>query len=86
MTIILLNALLAFSFGAIDWRAHVGGLVAGFLAGYALDGFGTRQTRRVIAVAGIVLLVAIGVVMVVWRTEAIRALPEFERAVRFFGR
>jgi membrane associated rhomboid family serine protease len=84
--IILLNALLAFSFGAIDWRAHVGGLVAGILAGYALEGFGTRQTRQIVAVAGVVLLVAVGVAMVVWRTDAIRALPSFEPAVRFFGR
>jgi membrane associated rhomboid family serine protease len=85
MTMILLNAFLAIGFRSIDWRAHVGGLVAGFLAGYVLEGFGPRQTRRVVAVAGVALLIAAGVGMVVWRTDAIRALPQFDQAVRFFG-
>jgi rhomboid protease GluP len=85
MTMILLNALLAFGFRAIDWRAHVGGLVAGFLAGYLLEGVGPRRTRTATTVAGIAALVVAGIVIVVWRTDVIRALPEFEQAVRFFG-
>lgn len=85
MTMILLNAFLAFSIRGIDWHAHVGGLVAGFLAGYALEGFGRRQTRRLVAVLGIAALVVVGVALVVWRTNEIRSLPEFAQAVRFFG-
>jgi membrane associated rhomboid family serine protease len=80
-TMILLNAFLAFSFRAIDWRAHVGGLVAGFLAGYALEGFGNRATRRVVAVAGVAAILLVGVGLVVWRTEQIRSLPGFDRFV-----
>jgi hypothetical protein len=38
-----------------------------------------------VAVAGVALLIAAGVGMVVWRTDAIRALPQFDQAVRFFG-
>ncbi len=85
MTMILLNAFLAFSFRAIDWRAHVGGLVAGFLAGYALEGFGTPRTRHLVAVLGVAGLILAGVVLVVWRTDQIRQLPEFAQAVRYFG-
>lgn len=80
-TIILLNAFLAFSFRAIDWRAHLGGLAAGFVAGYALEGFGTRSTRRIVAVVGVALLLLAGVALVVWRTEQIRSLPGFDRVL-----
>ncbi|MGZ4153557.1 MAG: rhomboid family intramembrane serine protease [Actinomycetota bacterium] len=85
LTMIVLNAFLAFAFRSIDWHAHAGGLVAGFIAGYALEGFGTRSTRRLVAVAGVGLLVAAGVAMVVWRTDSLRSLPEFAQAVRFFS-
>jgi membrane associated rhomboid family serine protease len=79
VTIIVLNAVLALGFRAIDWRAHLGGLVAGFLAGYALEGFGTRSTRRIVAVVGVVALLAVGVAMVVWRTDQIRQLPIYSQ-------
>jgi membrane associated rhomboid family serine protease len=85
ITLILLNAFLAFAFRSIDWHAHAGGLVAGFVAGYALEGFGSRSTRRAVAIAGIAGLIAVGVVLVVWRTDALRALPDFRQAVAFFG-
>jgi membrane associated rhomboid family serine protease len=85
MTMILLNAFLAFSFRTIDWRAHAGGLVAGLLAGYVLEGFGTRSTRRVVAVAGIAAMVVLGVAAVVWRTHDLQALPQFHQAVHAFN-
>ncbi len=74
-TMILLNAFLALGFRAIDWRAHLGGLVAGFLAGYALEGFGSRSTRRIVAVVGVAAIVLVGIGLVAWRTEQIRSLP-----------
>ncbi|HET7869132.1 MAG TPA: rhomboid family intramembrane serine protease [Actinomycetota bacterium] len=79
LMLILLNALLTLGIRLIDWRAHLGGLVAGVLAGYTLEGFGTRSTRRIVAVGGIVALLAVGVAMVVWRTDQIRNLPVFTR-------
>jgi membrane associated rhomboid family serine protease len=85
MTIIVLNVLIALAVPRIDWRAHVGGLFAGFVAGYVLEGFGPRRTRLAVAIVGTALLVVVGIVVVVWRTDAIRALPEFDQAVRFFG-
>jgi membrane associated rhomboid family serine protease len=74
MTLILLNAMLAFAFGTIDWRAHVGGFVSGLAAGFIAEGFGSRAQRTAIAVAGFAALIAIGVVATMHRTAEIRAL------------
>jgi NaMN:DMB phosphoribosyltransferase len=83
--LILLNALLTLGIRQIDWRAHLGGLVAGFVAGLVAEGWGDRRTRRVVLVAGFAAMVAIGVALVAWRTADIRALPAFKQAVAFFG-
>jgi membrane associated rhomboid family serine protease len=78
--LLLLNLLLAFGFGGrIDWRAHLGGLVAGFLCGIVAEGWGTQAQRRTIRIAGFAVLVALGVAIAVWRTNAIRALPLFDQ-------
>jgi membrane associated rhomboid family serine protease len=83
--LILLNAVLTLGFRQIDWRAHVGGLVSGFLAGLVAEGWGDRRTKRLVLVTGFTALLAMGVALVAWRTADIRALPFFERAVAFFG-
>lgn len=75
VTLILLNALLAIGYRAIDWRAHLGGLVAGLLVGYVADALGSRRNARLIQVLAIAALIGVGVALAVWRTEAIRALP-----------
>jgi membrane associated rhomboid family serine protease len=74
MTLILLNAMLAFAFGTIDWRAHVGGFVSGVAAGFLAEGFGSRGQRTAIAVAGFTALIAIGVIATMHRTAEIRTL------------
>ncbi|MEX2420228.1 MAG: rhomboid family intramembrane serine protease, partial [Actinomycetota bacterium] len=74
MTLILLNLLLAFGFERIDWRAHLGGLIAGFLAGYVAEGFGTARQRQIVRALGLAGLIALGVGLVVWRTNEIRSL------------
>jgi len=76
-TMIVLNALLAVGFPGIDWRAHLGGLVAGLAGGAIADRQEERAQRRTIQVVGFALLVAIGVAVVVWRTEQIRGLAFF---------
>jgi membrane associated rhomboid family serine protease len=80
MTMILLNVLLAFGFRGIDWRAHLGGLVAGVIAGTIAEGAGNdAQQRRMIQIAGFAALIAIGIVLVVWRTNQIRELAIFQQ-------
>lgn len=72
-TLLLLNLLLAFSFGGrIDWRAHLGGLVAGVLTGFVAEGWGTPSQRRLVQIGGYVAIVAAGVALVVWRTADLR--------------
>jgi membrane associated rhomboid family serine protease len=86
-TLILLNLLLVFGFGGrIDWRAHLGGLVAGLAAGAVAEGWGTAAQRRAVQVAGFAVLVAVGVAIVVWRTAQIQALPIFDEGVAIFER
>ena len=83
--LIVLNILLAFAFGGrIDWRAHLGGLIAGLAAGTFAEGWGTRSQRRLVQVAGLVGLVALGIALVVWRTTEIRELPFFDEGLAFF--
>jgi rhomboid protease GluP len=74
MMLLALNALLAFAFGAIDWRAHLGGFLAGIVAGFTAEGVGSRQQRTLMTVAGFAALIAVGVGLVMWRTADIRTL------------
>lgn len=78
-TLILLNLFLAFGFGGrIDWRAHLGGLVAGILTGFVAEGWGTPSQRRLIRVGGYIALVAAGIALAMWRTAEIRQLSGFD--------
>jgi membrane associated rhomboid family serine protease len=79
---LLLNALLAIGVRAIDWRAHLGGLVAGLVAGWIAEGWGTPAQRRTIRIAGFAALIAVGVGLVVWRTDQLRSTELF---LRIFG-
>lgn len=83
-TLLLLNLLLAFSIPGIDWRAHLGGFLAGLVAGAVAEGWGTRRQRTVVAVLGFLGLAVVLVALVVCRTGELRAMPEFEPAVRYF--
>jgi len=75
-TLIVLNAFLAFSFSAIDWRAHAGGLVAGLAAGFVAEGFGSRTQRTAVRIAGFAALIALGIAVVAWRTGQINAMAQ----------
>jgi membrane associated rhomboid family serine protease len=74
LMLILLNVVIAFSFRAIDWRAHLGGVIAGFLAGWLAEGFGPPQTRRAVQVGGLALLVVIGILITAWRVATFPSL------------
>ncbi len=77
--IILLNFFITFSVGgAIDWRAHLGGLVGGVIVGFAAEGFGRFRNERVTFAAGCAVLLVATVVLVVWRTAQIKTqFPQF---------
>jgi membrane associated rhomboid family serine protease len=78
LTVIVLNAIIAIGYRSIDWRAHVGGLVAGFALGYLADSSGPARQRAVVRFAGVATLVVIGIALVLWRTAEIRsAFPQF---------
>jgi rhomboid protease GluP len=72
--LIAINAVLSVSIQGIDWRAHLGGLVAGVLAGATAEGFGPRGLRPLIQVGGLVTLVAIGVALTTWRIATFPAV------------
>lgn len=69
MILIVMNALIAFGFRSIDWRAHLGGLVAGMAAGGLVEGFGPRPIRPLIQYGGLAALVLIGVAVTAWRVS-----------------
>jgi membrane associated rhomboid family serine protease len=82
LMLIVLNIVFTFAIPGISWQAHVGGLVAGLIAGYAaLDGFGPRISRTVALVASLTGLLAISVVIIAMRTTELQS--EF---ARFIGR
>ena len=73
ITIVVINMVLALSIQGIDWRAHVGGFVAGLFAGFAAEGAGNVSTRRTILVAGFLGLMVATIALVAWHTSQIRA-------------
>jgi len=70
LILIALNTVLAVSFRAIDWRAHLGGLVAGVAAGWLAEGWGPPQVRRFVRVGGLAALVLLGIAVTVWRVAS----------------
>ncbi len=68
VTLVVINMVLAFSIQGIDWRAHVGGFIAGLVAGFAAEGVGSAANRRLILIAGFAGLLVVAVGLVAWRT------------------
>ncbi|HYU58093.1 MAG TPA: rhomboid family intramembrane serine protease [Actinomycetota bacterium] len=71
LTILLINLVLGFSIRGIDNSAHIGGFLAGILAGTLAEGFGRGPARRLVQVGGLIALVLLGVVVTMARTAAI---------------
>ena len=72
---LVINLIIGFSIPAIDWRAHLGGVVAGLVAGFAVDPSRPVALRRVYATVGLLALLAVAVALVVIRTAQINANP-----------
>jgi membrane associated rhomboid family serine protease len=75
LTMLLINLVIGFSIPGIDWRAHVGGLVAGLVAGFAVDPSRPPAVRRTFATVGLLALLVGAVALVVIRTSQINANP-----------
>lgn len=75
LSLLLINLIIGFSIPAIDWRAHLGGLVAGLIAGFAVDPSRPPALRRTFATLGLLALVIGAVAMVAVRTAQIEANP-----------
>jgi membrane associated rhomboid family serine protease len=77
--LIVLNLILSFSIPGIDWRAHVGGLLAGIVAGTVAEGVGPREVLPFLRVAGFALLIALGVAITAWR---VATFPSIQTLLR----
>ncbi len=74
VTLIVINAVISFTWAGIDWRAHVGGFVGGLFLGLAADGLRDRRdATATFAIAAIGLLV-LGIVGVVGHSSTLQAL------------
>jgi membrane associated rhomboid family serine protease len=82
LMLIVLNIVFTFAIPGISWQAHVGGLVAGLIAGYAaLDGFGPRISRTVALVASLTGLLVVSIVIIAMRTTELQS-----QFAQFIGR
>jgi membrane associated rhomboid family serine protease len=72
LMLIVLNLVISFSIPGIDWRAHVGGLLSGVVAGAAADGFGDRRSRTATFVVAVVALAVLTIGLTVWRTNELQ--------------
>lgn len=72
--LIVLNLILSFSIPGIDWRAHVGGLLAGAVAAVVAEGAGAGPSGAFLRVAGFVALVVVGVAIAAWRVATFPSL------------
>jgi len=75
LSMLLINLIIGFSIPAIDWRAHLGGVVAGLVAGFAVDPSRPTALRRTFSAVGLVALVLAAVALVAFRTAQINADP-----------
>jgi membrane associated rhomboid family serine protease len=75
LSMLVINLIIGFSIPLIDWRAHLGGLVAGLIAGYAVDPSRPVALRRASATVGLLALLAAALGLVVFRTAQINANP-----------
>ena len=79
LAIIAINVVIGFIPGLdINWRAHLGGLLAGTVLTAAMV-FAPQTHRVLVSVVSSVLIVVLCVVVTVWRTDVIRQCASGER-------
>ena len=72
LVLLAINLGYGFLVPRIDWRAHVGGLVAGALVALVLA-YAPRERRTLLQVGGLVLVLGAVLALVAWRTADLRA-------------
>jgi membrane associated rhomboid family serine protease len=66
VSLIVLNLVLSAGLSSIiDWRAHVGGLVAGVILGFTAEGLGPPSVRPLVRLGGFVGLLILGAILTV---------------------
>lgn len=68
LVLLAINFAYGFLVPRIDWRAHVGGLVAGALVALAMV-YAPRERRNLVQVAGSLAVLVLIVAVVAWRTS-----------------
>ena len=71
LVLLAINFAYGFLVPRIDWRAHLGGLIAGALVALALA-YAPKDRRTAVQVAGILGTVVLVLVVIVWRTIALQ--------------
>jgi membrane associated rhomboid family serine protease len=74
VSFVVLSVVMVFVVTDIDWRAHVGGAIAGLVVGAALM-YAPRPTRVVAGVGAFAVVIAVCVVLIAWRTHDLRTDP-----------
>lgn len=67
IALLVINLIITFGWGGIAWQAHIGGLVAGVVTGYAMV-HAPRQRRALIQYGTCALVLAVAVVLMLVRT------------------
>jgi membrane associated rhomboid family serine protease len=84
-TFIVLNVIFALVNPSIGWKAHLGGLIAGFIGGFLMESTEDKTRRRTVQVATVVGLLAIGVVLAVYKTGVINEALSGANLSNLFG-
>ena len=71
MALLVINFAFGFLVPRIDWRAHLGGLIAGSLCALAIA-YAPPSRRTAVQVGGIVAVVVVVLAVIVWRTMDLR--------------